>query len=69
MPGSPLAGSTLRDSRLRIDLKVIIVAIKKKGGHMLFNPPPETVLEPGDTLVAIGHREQLSQLELLANPK
>jgi voltage-gated potassium channel len=66
---SPLAGCTLKDSRLRADLKVIIVAIKRKNGHMQYNPAPETVLEPGDTLVAIGHREQLAQLESLANPK
>ncbi len=65
---SPLAGTTLRDSRLRSDLKVIIVAIKKASGHMQYNPAPETILEPGDTLVAIGHREQLVQLESLANP-
>jgi voltage-gated potassium channel len=65
---SPLAGCTLKDSRLRTDLKVIIVAIKKAGGHMNYNPAPETVLEPGDTLVAIGHKEQLGQLETLANP-
>ena len=67
-PGSPLAGCALKDSRLRADLKVIIVAIKKKEGKMLFNPASETVLEPGDTLVAIGHRDQLVQLEKLANP-
>lgn len=65
---SPLAGCTLKDSRLRTDLKVIIVAIKKAGGHMTYNPAPETVLEPGDTLVAIGHKEQLDLLEAMANP-
>jgi voltage-gated potassium channel len=65
---SPLAGCMLKDSRLRTDLKVIVVAIKKSGGHMNYNPAPETVLEPGDTLVAIGHKEQLGQLEALANP-
>jgi voltage-gated potassium channel len=67
-PSSSLAGCTLKDSRVRTDLKIIIVAIKKKGGHMQFNPAPEMVLEPGDTLVAIGHKEQLTQLERLANP-
>jgi voltage-gated potassium channel len=67
-PASPLAGSTLKDSRLRSDLKVIIVAIKRASGHMQYNPAPETVLAPGDTLVAIGHRDQLIQLEALANP-
>jgi voltage-gated potassium channel len=65
---SPLAGCMLKDSRLRTDLKVIVVAIKKAGGHMNYNPAPDTVLEPGDTLVAIGHKEQLDQLETLANP-
>jgi voltage-gated potassium channel len=67
-PKSPLAGSTLKDSRIRSDLKVIIVAIKKSDGKMGFNPPPETSLEVGDILVAIGHKEQLQQLELLTNP-
>jgi voltage-gated potassium channel len=65
---SPLSGGNLRDSRLRVDLKIIIVAIKKKEGHMQFNPAPETVLEADDILVAIGHKEHLAQLEALANP-
>ena len=65
---SPLVGSNLRDSRLRADLKVIIVAIKRKGGRMAFNPAPDTVLEADDTLVAIGHREHLLKVEALANP-
>ncbi len=66
-PGSPLAGASLRDNRLRADLKIIIVAIKKPSGQMVFNPTAETTLEAGDILVAIGHREQLDQLESLAN--
>ncbi len=62
---SVIVGFTLKDSRLRADHSVIIVAIKKKGGHMLFNPPPETVLAVGDTLVAIGSRQHLgSMMEL-----
>src|ERR1051326_1095698 len=55
---SPLAGSNLRDSGIRADLKVIIVAVKKPNGKMLFNPDPELTLERGDVLVAIGPREQ-----------
>jgi voltage-gated potassium channel len=63
---SPLAGSTLRDSGIRSELKVIIVAVKKANGTMLFNPDPELRLEAGDVLVAIGPREQLDRLEALA---
>jgi voltage-gated potassium channel len=50
------------------DHRVIIVAIKQKSGHMLFNPPPDTILESGDILVAIGSRAALATFESLANP-
>jgi voltage-gated potassium channel len=65
-PKSRLVGTALHQSRLRQDLGVIIVAIKKKSGKMVFNPPPEAVLEEGDILVAIGDRDHLDQLEKLA---
>ena len=65
---SSLVGSTLKDSGLRSELKIIIVAIKKSTGHMLFNPASSTLLEAGDILLAIGHKEQLKQLETVANP-
>jgi voltage-gated potassium channel len=64
--GSPLAGATLKDSGLRADLKVMIVAVKKPAGQMLFNPAPELKIEAGDTLVALGRREHLDQLDALA---
>lgn len=66
---SPLSGCKLKESRLRADLKIIIVAIKQKGGAMVFNPDPDTVLQTGDTLVAIGHKDHLQLLEDLANPR
>ncbi len=64
--GSRLAGSTLRESRLRLELGIIVVAIKKTSGHMLANPQGDAVMEVGDTLIALGHRQQLDQLEKLA---
>lgn len=63
---SPLVGSTLQDSRLRKDLGIIIVAIKKSSGRMVFNPAPETALEIGDILIAMGDRQQLDRLDGLA---
>lgn len=68
-PHSPLSGCKLRESRLRADLRIIIVAIKKRDGEMMFNPDPESVLQAGDILVAIGHKEHLRHLEELANPR
>jgi voltage-gated potassium channel len=65
-PRSPLVGATLRDSRLRQERGIIIVAIKKASGHMVFNPPADAVMEPGDILITLGRREQLDQLDALA---
>jgi voltage-gated potassium channel len=64
--GSGLAGQSLKDSAVRQDLGIIIVAIKKPGGRMVFNPEPASILEPGDLLITLGHRQQLDRLEKLA---
>jgi voltage-gated potassium channel len=68
-PGSPLAGADLQASRLRLDLGVIIVAIKRGDGAMLFNPPGDAVMAAGDTLIALGGRPQLDRLEALAGKR
>ena len=64
--GSPLAGATLRDSRLRQERGIIIVAIKKATGEMLYNPPADAVMEAGDILITLGNRQQVDQLDRLA---
>jgi voltage-gated potassium channel len=38
---------------------VIIVAIKKLSGDMVYNPMPSEVLEAGDVIVVIGKKENL----------
>jgi voltage-gated potassium channel len=63
--GSALAGAAVRDRRLREELGIIIVAIKRADGAMQFNPPPEALIAPGDTLISLGHRQQLERLEAL----
>lgn len=64
---SRLVGTTLRDSKLREELRIIIVAIKKSAGHMVFNPTPDEKIEAGDTLVAIGPKDQLDRMDRLAH--
>jgi voltage-gated potassium channel len=63
---SPLAGKNLRESGIRQDLGIIVVAIKRPDGRMTFNPASEFVLSVSDTLIALGHRKQLDRLEALA---
>ena len=49
-----------------LTLGIILVAIKKPGGRMVFNPEPATILEANDLLIALGHRQQLDRLDQLA---
>jgi len=60
--GSSMDGISVKESLRRID-GAHILAIKKKNGHLIANPPPETILEAGDELVLMGTRDQLKGLE------
>ncbi|MDH7500588.1 MAG: potassium channel protein [candidate division NC10 bacterium] len=62
-PASSLAHLALKDSGIRQEHGVIIVAIKKGSGQMIFNPAPDLQMEPGDRLVALGKPEQMKRLE------
>ena len=64
--GSALAQATLKDSLLHKQYGIFIVAIKKASGQMVYNPPGDTVMEAGDTLISLGHRDQLDKLDKLA---
>jgi voltage-gated potassium channel len=59
---SRLAGCNLIDSGIRQEMDVIIVAIRKKDGLMEFNPSSQTLIEQGDTLIALGKSNDLNQL-------
>ena len=62
---SKLADVTLVDSGIRKELDLIIVAIKKADGKMLFNPASHTTIQIGDTLIALGQKSSLLKLEQL----
>jgi voltage-gated potassium channel len=65
---SKLIDVALQDSRIRKDLDLIIMAVKKPGGEMLFNPSSQTKLQAGDMVVTIGERQNLERLEKILNP-
>lgn len=65
---SRLTNIPLKDSGIRQDFNLIIIAIKKPDGTMLFNPSFETALMPDDTVIAVGEEENLQKLEKILNP-
>ena len=60
--GSELVGKDLIESKIRPRFNLIVVAIKKADGGMVFNPSPHAVIEKGDTLLAIGKPESLESM-------
>ena len=60
---SSLVNVMLKDSGIRQRFNLIIIAIKKSDDSMRFNPSFETVINAGDTVIAVGEYENLQKLE------
>lgn len=66
VPSSTLVNKELRETAIRPELNIVIVAIRYADGQMLFNPSGEKVIKAGDMLIAIGHPDSLLKLKALA---
>ncbi len=62
LEGSEYVGKGLIDTDIRKDLNLIVIAVKKPNGKMVFNPGPRTEIEEGDTLIAMGEKKSLEIL-------
>ncbi len=58
---SRFVGKKIRDSGLRQNFNIIIIAIKRKG-EMLFNPSPEQEILKDDILIIVGEKGKLLSL-------
>jgi voltage-gated potassium channel len=56
-----LAGHSLRDADIKRRTGVIVVAIKRADGQLIFPPSGDEVLAPGDSVVFLGRRANLDQ--------
>ena len=66
---SPIAGMTLRDAHLRDRTGSLVLALRDPAGGFATNPTPETPIEPGHVLIAIGTEQELKLLcEVVAAP-
>lgn len=66
---SSLADLTLKDSGIRQRYNLIVIAIEKASGEMLFNPSFEARITAGDTLIAVGEEPNLHELARDLNPR
>jgi voltage-gated potassium channel len=62
-PHSVYVGHKLKFTNIRSELDVVVIAIRRRHGEMIFNPTGDTILESGDLLIAIGRAESLIELD------
>lgn len=60
----PFVGRSLRELDFRAKYGITILAIRR-GDRVLVSPSPDSGIEPGDVLVAMGEDERLEELEAL----
>ena len=67
-PHSKLVNLMLKDSGIRQQFNLILVAFRKPNGSMLFNPSFESVITGGDTVIAVGEAKNLKKLGKILDP-
>ena len=59
---SSLAGRSLREAHIRDRTGALVLALRDSDGAFTTNPSPETRIEPGQVLIAVGTAAQLAAL-------
>jgi voltage-gated potassium channel len=60
---SELSSKSLIETKIRKELGVIVLAIRRSDGQMHFNPPAEAEIQAGDYLIVMGEFANLRKLE------
>ena len=58
---SALVGKTIVDAETRRRHGLLVVAVKQSSGAMVFNPGTEVVFQAADTLIVMGHVEDIDR--------
>lgn len=58
-----IANMPLQNTGIRQRYDLIVVAIKRDNGEMLFNPNPQSMVLPGDIMVVLGEQQHIKGLE------
>ena len=66
--GSPLAGQTLRSSRLHDRTGTLVLAMREPGSAFRTNPAPTAEIVAGEVLIVIGDAGQVARLRELVQP-
>ena len=57
--GSPFVGLCLKDTPIRRETRVLVVAVRDTDRAFIYNPDPEFVIEEGSTLIVLGEPDSV----------
>jgi voltage-gated potassium channel len=66
--GARFVGQSIAESKIRHDMGIIVLAIKR-GGQMMVGPSRDDIMQAGDFLIAMGDASGLRRLEEAAAGK
>jgi voltage-gated potassium channel len=59
---SSYVGVSLKDSPIRRETKLLVIAVRHKDRSFIYNPDPEHVIDGGTTLIVMGDAESVTKL-------
>jgi voltage-gated potassium channel len=66
--GSPIVGQSLRDTHLRDRTGALVLALRDENGTFQTNPSPDTEIQSGQVIIAIGTQAELDDLVTFVGP-
>jgi uncharacterized protein with PhoU and TrkA domain len=63
--GSSLCGSALKDTPIRRETRVLVVAVRDANRVFTYNPEPDFVLQEGSILIVMGETDSVVKLRQL----
>jgi K+/H+ antiporter YhaU regulatory subunit KhtT len=63
--GSAFAGKALKDTPIRKETRLLVVAVRDTERNFVYNPDPDHVVMEGATLIVMGEAENVSKLRKL----
>jgi voltage-gated potassium channel len=59
---SPYTGKQLKETNISGELNIIVVAIRRADGEMVFHPSGDMTIEEHDLLIVVGNAESVQKL-------
>lgn len=60
--GSSLVGCAIKETPIRRETRLLVIAVRGADRHFVYNPEPEYAIEAGSTLIVMGENESVLKL-------